>query len=199
MRKSNRAGPHTRTEPAPSRAMPDVNMAESPLAWLARRKDKDGKAMISDAEFQAGERLRADFWFAHMTPSVTANWSLLLSGGGGRQSRSPDHGAEIQDHVDAARERVRRALQMAGPDLAGVLIDVCCHLKGIERSEQNLGLPRRAGRIVLQIALRQLARHYGLLRDEGAHAPASVRVNHWGADNYRPRIDGDHGDGVGGA
>ena len=35
--------------------------------------------MLSDAEFDAGEKLRADFWFAQMTPRVTANWSLLLS------------------------------------------------------------------------------------------------------------------------
>ena len=55
------------------------NLDESPLAWLARRKDKDGRPLISDAEFSAGEKLRADFWFAQMTPRVTANWSLLLS------------------------------------------------------------------------------------------------------------------------
>lgn len=195
MRKSNRAGPQARTMHETSRAVPDVNLAESPLAWLARRKDKDGQAMISDAEFQAGERLRADFWFAHMTPSVTANWSRLLGSGGARHSRSPDHGADIQDHVYAAKERVRRALRIVGPDLAGVLIDVCCHLKGIEASEQNLGLPKRAGRIVLQIALRQLARHYGLLRDDDQHTDRSVRVNHWGDDNYRPRIDGGQIDG----
>ena len=33
--------------------------------------------MLSDAEFDAGEKLRADFWFAQMTPRVTANWSML--------------------------------------------------------------------------------------------------------------------------
>lgn len=63
-------------------------MAESPLAWLARRKDKDGQPMLTDAEFDAGEKLRADFWFAQMTPRVTANWSLLLSGGGGVRGRT---------------------------------------------------------------------------------------------------------------
>jgi len=63
-------------------------LAESPLAWLARRKDKDGQPMLTDAEFDAGEKLRADFWFAQMTPRVTANWSLLLSGGGGVRGRT---------------------------------------------------------------------------------------------------------------
>ena len=38
------------------------------IAWLRRRKDRDGEAMISQAQFDAGERLRADFWFAQMTP-----------------------------------------------------------------------------------------------------------------------------------
>ena len=31
--------------------------------------------MISQAQFDAGERLRADFWFAQMTPRTTTNWS----------------------------------------------------------------------------------------------------------------------------
>lgn len=38
-----------------------VNDSESPLAWLARRKGRDGRAMIGPDQFIAGERLRADF------------------------------------------------------------------------------------------------------------------------------------------
>ena len=65
--------------------------------------------MLSDAEIDAGEKLRADFWFAQMTPRVTANWSLLLSAGGGQRA-APDLGPDVRDSVIAARERVRRAL-----------------------------------------------------------------------------------------
>ncbi|MEA2941895.1 MAG: hypothetical protein QOD09_2424, partial [Bradyrhizobium sp.] len=36
-----------------------VNDSESPLAWLARRKGRDGRAMISPNQFIAGEKLRA--------------------------------------------------------------------------------------------------------------------------------------------
>ncbi len=54
-----------------------LNLSESPLGWLRRRKDRDGEPMISQAEFDAGERLRADFWFAQMTPRTTTNWSSL--------------------------------------------------------------------------------------------------------------------------
>ncbi|RUP11131.1 DUF6456 domain-containing protein [Hyphomicrobium sp.] len=168
---------------------PERNLAESPLAWLARRKDKDGRPMLSEAEFDAGEKLRADFWFAQMTPRVTANWSQLLSGGGGSKG-APDIGPDIRDSVIAAHERVKRALAAVGPDLAGVLIDVCCHLKGLEVSEKASGWPQRSGKIILQIALRQLARHYGMLPEAAqANDQRPVRVRHWGTSDYRPEID----------
>jgi hypothetical protein len=76
-----------------------------------------------------------------------------------------------------------------GPELAGVLIDVCCHLKGLEEVERRSRWPQRSAKIVLQFALRSLARHYGLLRTEGGGAqPGGGRVRHWGAEDYRPAI-----------
>jgi len=185
--RSNRA--HARSGAATPRE-PERDLTESPLAWLARRKDKDGRPMLSNAEFDAGEKLRADFWFAQMTPRVTANWSMFLSAGSSQRG-SPDLGPDVRDSVVAARERVRRALSAVGPDLAGVLIDVCCHLKGLEASEKASGWPQRSGKVILRIALGQLARHYGIA---GARADAEylndrpVRVRHWGAGDYRPQI-----------
>ena len=161
---------------------PEVDPAESPLAWLRRRKDKGGAAMIGDAEFQAGERLRADFWFAELTPRVTTNWSA--AGGSGRAG--PGLGLELRDSVVAARERVHRALAAVGPELAGVLIDVCCHLKGLEYAERQAGWPARSGKVVLQLALQRLARHYGLIRE--ADAGRAARVRHWGTSDYRPML-----------
>ena len=52
-----------------------VNDSESPLAWLARRKGRDGRAMISPNQFIAGEKLRADFTRGHLSPRVTSDWS----------------------------------------------------------------------------------------------------------------------------
>ena len=51
-----------------------VNDAKSPLGWLKSRKDRNGRALISDDQYAAGERLRADYWFAHLSPRVTSNW-----------------------------------------------------------------------------------------------------------------------------
>jgi Domain of unknown function (DUF6456) len=163
---------------------PQVNLRESPLGWLTQRRDKNGKPLLSDIEIAAGEKLRADFWFAQMTPNVTANWSMLCFEGSGRRG-SPDHGAELSDHVIAAQERVRLALKAVGPKLAFMLIDVCCFLKGLEAAEKSSALPQRSGKIVLQIALDLLARHYGLISDAPVLRGVG-RISHWGIDGYRP-------------
>ncbi|MFP4003568.1 MAG: DUF6456 domain-containing protein, partial [Alphaproteobacteria bacterium] len=49
-----------------------------------------------------------------------------------------------------------------GPGLADALLQVCCHLKGLEEAERALGWPRRSGKLVLAIALERLAVHYGM-------------------------------------
>jgi hypothetical protein len=88
--------------------------------------------------------------------------------------------------VVAARERVNRALHAVGPELAGILVDVCCHEIGLEAAERSAGLPCRSGKVVLDIALTALARHYGLIAPE---RPIAVRLRHWGDADYRPTLD----------
>ncbi|MGD9783876.1 MAG: DUF6456 domain-containing protein [Hyphomicrobiaceae bacterium] len=168
---------------------PAVNEAESPLGWLARRKDRSGAPLISQQQFEAGERLRADFERAALQPRVTLNWSALGSGGRRRMDASRG-GTEIADAALAARARVNAAITAVGPDLSGLLLDICCHLKGLEQIERASGWPQRSAKIVLQIALTALARHYRLLPIQGeqcATRPATVR--HWGADGYRPSVE----------
>jgi hypothetical protein len=38
-----------------------VDRGESPLSWLRHRRGRDGRPLIEAVEFEAGERLRADF------------------------------------------------------------------------------------------------------------------------------------------
>lgn len=186
-----------RTSGRPRGARPRINLRESPLAWLSQHRDKSGKPLISAIELDAGERLRADFERAHMGQRVTASWevSALPS----RQVRgAPGAGLELSESVVWARQRVERALAAVGPELAGILMDVCCFLKGIEQAERNGGWPRRAGKVVLQLALAQLARHYGFDRhgDTGKN-----RSRIWHANGWDPRGGGGHdsGNGAGGA
>lgn len=172
----------------PAEPRPLINPRESPLAWLVRRKDREGRTLISAVQYEAGERLRADFWFAQMTPRVTATWAGTASSRRERRA-TPGTGVEMQDQVIAAIERVRRALKSVGPELCGVLIDVCCHLKGIEDAERAQHLPQRSGKVVLQLALTALARHYGLVREVSTGAVCGLRTRHWGAHDYRPTIE----------
>jgi hypothetical protein len=181
----------TRSKPraACPRAVAAVNADESPIAWLRRRKDRNGEPMISQPQFDAGERLRAEFWFAQMTPRTTTNWSSLSPQQRGRRyGAGRRNGADMLDNVAAAAERVRRALAAVGPELSGVLIDVCCHLQGLEDAERAAGWPQRSAKIVLQLALTRLARHYGL----ETLAPVGDRartVRHWGSADFRPLLD----------
>ncbi|MDX2265332.1 MAG: DUF6456 domain-containing protein [Hyphomicrobiales bacterium] len=164
-----------------------VNDAESPLAWLRSRKGKAGEPLITAPQYEAGERLRADFERGAMQQRVTANWANPTPGDARRAA--PRDPACFADSVLASRERYARALAAIGPDLAKVAEDVCCRGRGLEEMERGEGWPKRAAKIVLQLALNALARHYGLISDP-AQSPATQRTRRWGAPGYRPRIDG---------
>ncbi len=184
----------------PATGTPAVNEAESPLAWLRRRRGKSGVPLISDGQFTAGERLRADFTFSQMTPRVTVNWNAALGTSSGGSRGGPGMGVDLADNAAAAGERVRRALKAVGPELSGILIDVCCLLKGLEELERRTGWPQRSGKVVLELALTRLQRHYGITDSETGGDRAG-RVRHWGGAGYRPdaefrSADAHHEDGA---
>lgn len=153
-----------------------VNASESPLAWLARRKGRDGRTLIAPVQFVAGERLRADFTRAQMTPRVTSSWSSPMASG-----RAGGQREWASDLTLAARQRVRRALDAVGPELAGPLLDVCCFLQGLEDVERARGWPPRSAKVVLQLGLERLAHHYGL--QGSATGPTDARLVTWLAED----------------
>ncbi len=122
---------------------------------------------------QAGERLRGDFTRAQLTPRVTSNWDASLAHGRSGQGG----GGTFTDIVVAARERLHRALDAAGPEFSGLLLDVCCFLKGLEDIERERRWPQRCAKVVLQLGLDRLARHYGLA--EVAHGRARAPIRTW--------------------
>ena len=132
------------------------NLAESPLAVLARRRDPDGKRFLGDELVAAGERLREDFELAQMAPRTTQNWERFLTAGTtGAPARS-----DGLDGPAGARRRVQDALSDLGPGLGDVALRTCCFLEGLETAEKRMGWSARSGKIVLRIALQRLRLHY---------------------------------------
>jgi hypothetical protein len=157
-----------------------INANESPLAQLYRRKSPRTEPFLTDAEFRAGERLRSDYQRACIMPRLGANWEASVAG---RRRSSPGSAmTDLTDAVLAARQRVERAVCGVGPELAGVLIDVCCFLKGMETVEAERRWPARSAKLMLKAALGALSRHYEPVR----HSRAATL--HWGAEDYRPSI-----------
>jgi hypothetical protein len=155
-----------------------VDDAESPLMWLARRPGRNGRPLIEPHQLQAGERLRADFTLAHLMPRTTSSWDSPV-----RVDRSSTDMTPT-DEMIAARQRVHRALDTVGPEFAGLLVDVCCFLKRLEDVERDRVWPARSAKVVLQLGLSQLARHYGYGKAARGKAKPGLRV--WLTDDGTP-------------
>lgn len=181
MRREGRGG----RPPAGLAAEVVLDIAESPLGWLSRRPGRDGRPLLSSAQVEAGERLRLDFTRGGLMPRVTQAWQ---AGGARAARRSGGRGTagELGDAALDARARFNRAVSAVGPELGGVLTDVCCFLKGLETVEAERGWPVRSAKIVLALALSRLAAHYGL--SEAARGPEAARMRSWGAEGYRPEV-----------
>lgn len=137
-------------------AMIEVDLSESPLRWLAARRDAGGRLFLAAHEVAAGERLRADFTRAGLSPRMGVAWDAPIKGSGAGDRY------EFADAVIAGRQRFGRAVVAVGPEFSGLLVDVCCFLKGLEEAEKARHWPARTGKVVLKLALAALARHYGL-------------------------------------
>jgi hypothetical protein len=140
---------------------------ESPLAWMIRRKDKNGMPLIDAASFEAGEKLRRELNRAQILPNISLSWDKVGS------NPSFFDPASSSDALISARQRVRRTLKAVGPDFADILIDLCGFLKSIDRIERERDWPIRSGKVAIRLALSRLADHYGL-RSE-ATGPARAR------------------------
>jgi len=130
-----------------------VNLAESPLGWLKAR------GLVSDRQYEAGERLRSDWTIAGMSPRVTMRWDVAPVSGGRGGARDP---AEATLAMIAAKRRMEAALADVGKGLSDVLWRVACAGEGLSDAERALGWPARAGKLVLTLALDRLADHYRL-------------------------------------
>lgn len=135
--------------PRKGRRSASVNLMESPLTWLHAR------GHLTDRQFEAGERLRADYERAQLAPSVTMRWDPVRIRGSGS-----DHGLNPTERQIAAKARFDGALAETGPGLSDVLWRVVCAGEGIPAAEKALEWPARSGKLVLKFALDRVAGFY---------------------------------------
>ncbi|WP_068317198.1 DUF6456 domain-containing protein [Polycladidibacter hongkongensis] len=147
--------PSRKTAPAQQekRMMPPVIKGQdTPLAWLASRRDAKGFPLIDEAQVMAGERLRSTFDQAQKQLSIKSNWSAQISYGGPSKH---DYTFESQ-----ASRHLQATFSVIGPELSPVLLAVCCHGIGLQELEKQERWPARSGRIILRLALQRLVSYY---------------------------------------
>lgn len=128
-----------------------VNLAESPLGWLRSR------GLVSERQYEAGEKLRGDWERGGLGPAVTMRWDAAPRDKAARAS--PAGGSATVNQI-AARRRFDAAVASVGAGLTDLLWRVICAGEGMREAERAFGWPARAGRVVLGIALDRLADHY---------------------------------------
>jgi len=125
-----------------------VNIAESPLTWL------HAHGHLEDRLFDAGERLRADYERAQLSPSITMRWDPV------RIKTTGDIGLTGGEQQIAAKQRFEGACSAAGKGLQDVLWRVVCDGQTLPEAEKALAWPARSGKLVLRLALDRVADFY---------------------------------------
>ncbi|WDR02730.1 DUF6456 domain-containing protein [Devosia algicola] len=134
------------------------NLDESPLARLAAPGTGGSHAFLAPHQVEAGERLRQLVERAQLGARTTMSYDASRS----IRARSAPGMADPGDIAIDARRRLDDIARALPPDCAGVVLDVCGLLKGLQVIETERGWPRRSAKLVLRIGLDQLAAFWGL-------------------------------------
>lgn len=155
------------------REAPAVNLDESPLARLAAAGRDGSPAFLAPHQVEAGERLRRLVERAQLAARTTMRYDATRTAHGGQAGGAPD----IADFALDARRQLGVIAKALPAECAGVLMDVCGLLKGLQQVETERGWPRRSAKLVLRIALEQLAAYFGY--EKAASGPSSAAIGGW--------------------
>ncbi|MEM6711506.1 MAG: DUF6456 domain-containing protein [Pseudomonadota bacterium] len=133
--------------------LPDV------LDRLARPR-KDESRLLDAPHVAAARKFQVDLSRSGLRQRTTQSWSLASMARGGKGAGSPVSQEPVA--MLDARDRVNKACVFVGPELSGLLIDICLYEKSLEIVEQERHWPKRSGKVVVSVALNALARYYGL-------------------------------------
>lgn len=128
-----------------------VNLAESPLGWSFSR------GLLTQRQFDAGERLRFDWERGQLAPRVTIAWdSTPMAGGAADRLPSPTSAGRRSTPCGGSTLRS----PAPGKALADILWRIVCAGEGMREVESALGWPAPPGKVVLTLALDRVADYY---------------------------------------
>lgn len=162
---------------------------EDILARLAT--GRDGASFLSAHHLAAADRFERLVQRAQLSPRVTMSYSPANVGGRGRRGNGVE---TASDAAADARLRLSRLASALPVDCWGVLFDVCGLGKGLQLVETERRWPRRSAKLVLRIALEQLAGQFGLAAQASGTGTAT---RHWLAERLplipaeSPQVTGD--------
>ncbi len=103
--------------------------------------------LITQRQFDAGDRLRDTWYRAGRAPRMTGDLELV-------SYRHP----EMSDSQAAAWDKLAKIFKPLTPLHRAVLSGVCCFENGAESTVANLGQPAHVGLLILREALEALSR-----------------------------------------
>jgi hypothetical protein len=120
--------------------------------------ERAGDAFFERHQLAAAERLEALVERSRLAPRLTMSYDPASVG----RSRGVNHALHTSDSAAEARRKLNAlALEMPA-DCWNVAFDVCGLGKGLQAIESERRWPRRSAKLVLRIALEQLATSFGL-------------------------------------
>lgn len=121
---------------------------------------KTEPAFLATHHVAAAVRLESLIRRARLNPRLTMSYDPAAAGGG-RQGAG-NGVAEMNDTAAEARGKLNDLAATLSPDCWNVAFDVCGMGKGLQTIETERAWPRRSAKLVLRIALDQLAGQWGL-------------------------------------
>jgi hypothetical protein len=131
---------------------------ESPvLNRLSASPDDNGRPFLDKHHLAAAERLERLIARAQLRPRMTMSYDPASV-----RSGAKPQGHELADSAADARRLLNRLASTLPEDCWSVAVDVCGLGKGLQVVETERRWPRRSAKLVLRIALEQLAFEFGL-------------------------------------
>ena len=134
-----------------------INRSLSVMDRLYQRRDKTGKTLLSEAQYEAGRRFARDYALAHHDDISTQNY---FTAGADKPSGHYANVERLDRRIDASK-RLERARACIGAGLEKAVIAVCCRDTSLDELERVEAWSVSSGLTVLKLGLSALADHYG--------------------------------------